>query len=77
MSVGNAWKYHPVRQARLIADMQNPEWLRRREMYRKASSAKKSFIAKWNVAWNISGRADGFPDFSEWMKTNYPDRRFR
>jgi hypothetical protein len=68
MTTGNAWKHTPARQARLQASMQNPEWVRRREMYRKAKSqAKKTQIAHWNIAWNQAGRPDGFPDLPEWL----------
>lgn len=64
--VGNAWKYRPERQARLQADMQNPEWVRRGKMYREARGAKKKRIAQWNVAWNLAGRPAAFPDFDAW-----------
>ena len=68
MSLGNAWKYRPERQARLQADMRNPEYMRRREMYRSARGAvAKARIAKWNVAWNIAGRPADFPDFKGWL----------
>jgi hypothetical protein len=67
MSLGNAWKYAPARQARLQADMQNPEWVRRQELYRKARGQEmKRRIAHWNIAWNQAGRPADFPDFPEW-----------
>jgi hypothetical protein len=71
MSVGNAWKHRPERQARLIADMANPEWVRRKEMYRKARGRlAKMRVARWNVAWNTAGRPDNFPDFKDWSAAN-------
>jgi hypothetical protein len=71
MSIGNAWKHAPARQARLQRDMQNPEWLRRREIYRKArGSAAKRLVAHWNVDWNLAGRPADFPDFPEWKAAN-------
>jgi len=67
MSVGNAWKHAPARQARLIASMSDPEWQRRREIYRKARGpAAKREVAHWNIAWNQAGRPADFPDFPEW-----------
>jgi hypothetical protein len=67
MPEGNAWKHAPARQASLQRDMQSPEWVRRREMYRKAKgAAKKTRIAHWNIAWNVAGRPADFPDFPEW-----------
>ena len=71
MSVGNAWKYRPERQAKLIANMKNPEWVRRGEMYRKArGSEAKRDVARWNVAWNTAGRPDIFPGLKEWLAAN-------
>jgi len=71
MSLGNAWKYRPERQARLQADMRNPEWVRRGEIYRKARGTKaKQLVAKWNVAWNVAGRPADFPDFKDWLAAN-------
>lgn len=68
---GNAWKYRPERQARLQADMKNPEFMRRREMYRKAKGRlAKMRVARWNVAWNTAGRPADFPDFPQWAEAN-------
>lgn len=76
MSGGNAWKYRPERQARIIADMGNPEWVRRRELYRTARGKflghfdKKRLVADWNVEWNLAGRPRTQPDFPEWLELN-------
>lgn len=64
--MSNAHKYRPEVQARRLADMSNPEWQRRREMYRKARGEKKRRVAQWNVAWNLAGRPADFPDFDAW-----------
>jgi hypothetical protein len=69
MPEGNAWKHAPERQARLIQNMTDPEWARRREVYRKArGTEKKRQVANWNVAWNVAGRPSDFPDFPDWLK---------
>ena len=73
MPVGNAWKHAPARQARLQQDMRDPEWCRRREVYRTAKGPlAKGRVADWNVAWNNAGRPgrDSFPDFEEWAAAN-------
>jgi hypothetical protein len=69
MSNGNAWKYAPARQARLQQDMQNPEYMRRRELYRRARGREaKALVASWNIDWNLAGRPADFPDFNEWKR---------
>ena len=69
MSIGNAWKYAPARQAKLQMEMRNPEFIRRQEMYRKArGSSAKMLVANWNVDWNLAGRPVDFPDFPEWKR---------
>lgn len=69
MSVGNAWKYAPARQARLQQDMQNPEYMRRKDVYSKARGREaKALVAHWNVEWNLAGRPANFPDFPEWKR---------
>lgn len=67
MPEGNAWKHRPERQARLLANMADPEYLRRREVYRKARGQEaKRLVAHWNIEWNQAGRPADFPDFKEW-----------
>lgn len=69
MSIGNAWKHAPSRQARLQQDMQNPEYMRRKELYRKARGREaKALVANWNIDWNLAGRPADFPDFNEWKR---------
>jgi hypothetical protein len=72
MSVGNAWKYRPERQARIQQDMQNPEYMRRREMWKKADRKKRGWVARWNREWNAAGRPASFPDFAEWKAAVRP-----
>lgn len=69
MPEGNAWKHRPERQARILAEMANPEYLRRKEIYRKARGAvAKRLVAHWNIEWNRAGRPADFPDFPEWKR---------
>lgn len=69
MSIGNAWKHAPARQVRLQQDMQNPEYMRRKEIYRKARGREaKALVAHWNIDWNVAGRPADFPDFPEWKR---------
>lgn len=70
----SAEHHRPERQARIQADMQNPEWLRRREMWRKAKGDKRERVAWWNVAWNKAGRPASFPDFAEWCEQQKAQR---
>ncbi|MDE2104722.1 MAG: hypothetical protein KGL39_46225 [Patescibacteria group bacterium] len=76
MPLGNAWKHAPARQARLHADMQNPEYVRRQCIYREARGKllghfnKRDLVAEWNIEWNLSGRSDEHPDFPEWLEQN-------
>lgn len=62
----------PEVQARRIADMSNPEYMRRRAMVKAATGYKRERLVKWNIAWNLSGRARDFPDFPEWDAANKP-----
>lgn len=76
MSRGNAYKYRPEYQARMIENMNNPEWRRRREIYRKARGKflghfdKKRLVADWNAEWNLKGRPKDHPDFPAWLEQN-------
>lgn len=76
MSRGNAYKYRPEYQARMIENMNNPEWCRRREIYRKTRGKflgyfdKKRLVADWNADWNLQGRPKDHPDFHEWLEKN-------
>lgn len=76
MPVGNAWKHAPARQARLQADMQNPEYVRRQRIYREARGKllghfnKRDLVAEWNLDWNLSGRRSDHVDFPEWLEQN-------
>jgi hypothetical protein len=72
MPVGNAWKYRPERQARIQQDMQNPEWVRRRAIWRAAKGAKRGWVTRWNLEWNWAGRPAGFPDFETWKTAKRP-----
>jgi hypothetical protein len=78
MGIGNAWKYRPERQARLQADMQNPEYMRRRQIWEKARGkilghfGKKDLAARWNREWNLLGRPADHPDFPEWLEQKRP-----
>lgn len=69
MPEGNAWKYRPERQARLLANMANPEYMRRKDIYRKAQGQlAKLRVSRWNRAWNEAGRPASFIDYPEWAK---------
>lgn len=76
MPEGNAWKYRPERQARLIADMGNPELRRRSQMWKAARGKvldhfkKRDLIAQWNIDWNQKGRPADHPDFPVWLEQN-------
>jgi hypothetical protein len=75
MPTGNAWKHRPERQARILADMRNPEYMRRREIYQKAKGIKKRRVAEWNRQWSVAGRAADFPDFDAWWLSPAADER--
>ena len=65
----NSRKQHPTLQARHAANLQNPEFVRRRDMYRKARGERKLAVKAWNHEWACAGRPDIFPDFSDWLQS--------
>lgn len=73
--MGNAHNCRPEIQARRLADARNPECQRRAEIYRKAKGKllghfqKRTLVARWNVEWNLSGRAPQ-ADFPQWLENN-------
>lgn len=66
MPIGNAHKYRPEYQARIQANMQNPEWVRRRAMWKAATGKRRKWITAWNHAYSLAGWPAVFPDFEEW-----------
>lgn len=67
--IGNAPKYNPILQERQRRLAANPEYLRRREMYRRARGVRKDHIGEWNRQWAVAGYPGDFPDFETWWSS--------
>lgn len=72
MGSRTAHNSRPEIQARKIAALNNPEWVRRNKLYRESTGYKRERVVLWNLDWNRKGRPADHPDFPEWDAVNKP-----
>jgi hypothetical protein len=75
--LGNAYRNSPVIQARTLANMRNPEWVRHEEVIRNTRGLflghfkKKNLAREWQGEWVKAGKPSqphDLPEFPEWLE---------
>lgn len=76
--LGNAYRNSPVIQARTIANIRNPEWMRHEEVIRNTRGLflghfkKKKLAREWQGEWVRAGKPSqphDLPEFPEWLES--------
>jgi hypothetical protein len=74
--LGNAYRNSPVIQARMLANSQNPEWVRHEAVIRSVRGLflghfkKKELARQWQGEWVKAGkpRQHDLPEFPDWLE---------
>ncbi len=60
----------PEIQARKAMHARDPEYQRRKQMWRESRGLKREKVTHWNQMWALAGYPDGFPDFDEFWRSH-------